>query len=308
MRKTLSDSLLFLAKEDPSLFVLTPDVGYNELEPFAAAHPERFVNVGIAEAGLISIAAGIALSGKKSVAYSISTFMPARCLEQIRVDVCYHNLPVTLIGSGAGLTYGTLGPTHHGTEDIALMRCLPNMTVIAPCDPYEFSQLLPQAIRKGSPCYIRIGRSTEPAVYGESKPEIKIGKGALVRSFGEDFAIFACGNMVFNALECLNRLNAKGKKGKLFSMHTIKPLDAELVAQASAKMPVITMEEHSIIGGLGSAVAECISDEGMKNPRLLRIAVPDSFQKKVGTHDYLRKMSGLDPDSVEKRIAAFLGR
>jgi len=306
MRKALVETLIRQAENDPSLFVLSADLGYGVFEPFSKAYLDRFINVGIAEADMIGVSAGLALCGKKAVAYSISTFATSRCLEQIRLDVCYHNLSVTVIGAGAGLCYGSLGPTHHGTEDIALMRALPNMTVLAPCDRHEFSALLPLALGQNSPSYIRIGRSTEPDVY-TSQPDVQIGKGSPVKFYGDDFAILACGNMVSTALECLGRLKKRGFSGKLISMHTIKPLDSGLVAKLAAKMPIITIEEHSVIGGLGSAVAECISDSGIPGARLKRIAIPDSFQKKVGTHLYLRKQSGLDPDSIEKTVIGFLG-
>ena len=308
MRKALVETLLRKAKQDPSLFVLSADLGYSVFEPFAEAHPSRFINVGIAEADMIGISAGLALSGKKAVAYSIATFATARCLEQIRLDVCYHNLPVTIIGAGAGLCYGSLGPTHHGTEDIALMRALPNMTVLAPCDRHEFSALLPLAIEQGSPAYIRIGRATEPDVYTKENPTVQIGKGSPIQSYGDDFAILACGNMVGTALECLGRLKKRGFSGRLVSMHTIKPLDSGLVEKLARKMPIITIEEHSIIGGLGSAVAECLADSGILGARLKRIAIPDSFQKQVGTHSYLRMKSGLDLDSIEKAALDFLGQ
>jgi len=187
------------------------------------------------------------------------------------------------------------------------MRALPNMTVLAPCDRHEFSALLPLALKLGSPSYIRIGRATEPDVY-PSMPDVQIGKGSQVKSYGDDFAILACGNMAFTALECLGRLEKRGLPGKLISMHTIKPLDCGLVESLAGKMPIITLEEHSIIGGLGSAVAECLSDSGAIGARLKRIALPDTFQKQVGTHAYLRKKNGLDPDSIEKAALDFLGQ
>jgi len=306
MRKALVETLIGVASKDPTLFVLSADLGYGVFEQFSKEHPGRFINTGIAEADMIGVAAGLALSGKKAVAYSIATFATARCLEQVRLDACYHNLPITIIGTGAGLCYGTLGPTHHGTEDIALMRATPNMAVLAPCDRHELAALLLLAIKQGTPAYIRIGRSTEPDVYS-TRPDVQIGKGSEVKSFGDDFALLACGNMASTGLECISRLEKKGFSGKLISMHTIKPLDSNLVSSLAGKMPIITLEEHSIIGGLGSAVAECISDSGVGRARLLRIAIPDSFQKKVGSHAYLRAQSGLDIDSVEKAVLGFLG-
>jgi transketolase len=303
MRKTFVSFLLEEASTNPGLMVVTADLGYSVFEPFVEAHPKQFVNVGIAEADMIGVAAGLAMCGKLPVAYSITPFISVRCLEQVRVDICSHNLPAILVGAGAGLCYGALGPTHHGTEDLALMRAMPNMTVLAPCDQHELSSLLRQAARLGSPVYMRIGRATEPAVYESQKPEITLGKAAKVEEFGNDFAIISCGNAVFSSLQALQSLKSAGKKGVLYSMHTIKPLDEELAISLAEKMPIFTVEEHSIVGGLGSAVVECLADAGCTSHTIKRIALPDSFQKRVGTHDFLRKVNGIDAESIAKKIA-----
>ena len=305
MRKTFVKTLLELGESHPELMVVTADLGYSVFEPFMAKMPSQYLNVGIAEADMIGISAGLATCGKRPIAYSITPFISIRALEQVRMDVCYHELPVLLIGTGAGLCYGTLGPTHHGTEDIALMRAMPNMTVLAPCDPYELEHLLRQAFEAKKPAYMRIGRSVEPAVYGEKKPKIRIGKGSLVAEYGNDFAIIACGNMVWTGLQALELLKKQGLNGTLVSMHTIKPLDSELVLHLAGQMPLVSLEEHTLIGGLGSAIAELLADSQAPQ-KLLRIGLPDAFQKKVGTHDYLRKVNGLDPEPVGKRIGKFL--
>jgi transketolase len=303
MRKAFVKALLEEAEGNPNLMVLTADLGYSVFEDFAKKHKDRFVNMGIAEANMVGVAAGLAMCGKLPVAYSITPFITARPLEQVRVDVCYHNLPVLLVGTGAGLYYGTLGPTHHGTEDLALMRAMPNMTVLAPCGPYELGALVKQALRLGAPAYIRIGGSAEPEAHeGEKKPGIAIGKGAKVEELGGDFAILACDSAVFPALQALRSLSGLGKKGLLYSMHTIKPLDKKLVLSLGQEMPIFTIEEHSVVGGLGSAVLECLSDAGKTRHRVFRIALPDAFQKQVGTRDYLRKANGLDSESIKNRI------
>ena len=306
MRKTLVKTIFSLLEKDPGVVLVTADLGYSVFEPIIDKKLGNFVNVGIAEANMIGVCAGLALCGKRPIAYSITPFITIRDLEQVRVDVCYHNLPVILVGAGAGLCYGSLGPTHHGTEDLALMRAMPNIAVLAPCDPHELEALLLQAYSRAGPAYIRIGRATEPEVYtGDKKPEIALGKGVVVKEYGKDFALIACGNMVHTGMQALEALKKRGKKGTLVSMHTIKPLDSQLVARLASGMPLVTLEEHTIIGGLGSAVSECLTDSG-KCQKLLRIALPDSFQKKVGTHDFLRKASGIDPESVQRRIIEFL--
>ncbi|MBM3229850.1 hypothetical protein FJZ26_05440 [Candidatus Parvarchaeota archaeon] len=303
MRKTFVKTLLELASKDKNTMVVTADLGYSVFEPFMEQYPNNYLNVGVAEANMIGVCAGLALAGKKPIAYSITPFIALRDLEQVRIDVCYHNLPIILVASGAGLCYGSLGPTHHGTEDIAAMRMMPNMTVTAPADPYELGELFTQGYRLNAPFYMRIGRSTEPSVHGEdSKPQIKLGKGVTVRDYGGAFALIACGNMVYTGLKALEALHEKGLGGKLISMHTIKPLDASLVQSLGEKMPVFTLEEHSIMGGLGSAVAECLADANIKPAAFRRFALADSFQKKVGTHEYLRKLNGLDVPTISDQI------
>lgn len=306
MRKTLVKTIFSLLEKDPGVMLVTADLGYSVFEPIVQQKPENFLNVGIAEANMIGISAGLALCGKRPIAYSITPFITIRDLEQVRVDVCYHNQPVILVGAGAGLCYGTLGPTHHGTEDIALMRAMPNMAVLAPCDPHELEALLLQAYSRAGPAYIRIGRATEPAVYTEEKkPEVKLGKGIVVREYGKDFALIACGNMVWVGLQAVECLKQQGIRGTLVSMHTVKPIDSELIASLALQSPIATLEEHTIMGGLGSTVSECLTDS-LSSQKLLRIALPDAFQKKVGTHDFLRKQNGIDPDSVARRISDFV--
>jgi len=306
MRKTLVRTIFSLLEKDPGVVLVTADLGYSVFEPLAAQKPGNIINVGIAEANMIGVSSGLALCGKRPIAYSITPFIAIRDLEQVRVDVCYHNQPVIMVGAGAGLCYGSLGPTHHGTEDIALMRAMPNIAVLAPCDPHELEALLLQAYSRAGPAYIRIGRATEPAVYtDEKKPAVQLGKGIVVKEYGQGFALIACGNMVHVGLQALEKLHQQGIDGKLVSMHTIKPLDAALVASLAATSPIATLEEHTIIGGLGSAVAESLADQGIRAP-LLRIAIPDTFQKKVGTHDFLRKQNRIDPDSVASRISELI--
>lgn len=303
MRKTLVNALLSISAKDPELMVVTADLGYSVFEPFIAARPKNYLNVGIAEQNMVGVCAGLALSGKRPIAYSITPFITLRVLEQIKLDVCYHNLPVILIGSGAGLCYGSLGPTHHGSDDLAHMRAIPNMNVIAPADPVELGQLFEQAYGLGKPLYMRIGRSTEPAVHSpDNPPKIKFGESTLVKDFGSDFALLACGNMVWVGLQALERLNSKGIKGRLYSVHTIKPIDSKLLDRLGGNIPVITLEEHTIVGGLGTSVAEYFMDNGIRPAKFKRIAIPDVFQKKVGSHEFLRKLNGISIDGVESAI------
>lgn len=299
------DKLLGFAARYPELMVLTGDLGYAVFEPFIKEFPDKFINVGIAEQNMIGMGAGLALSGKKVFVYSITPFATARPMEQIRMDICYHKLQVRIIGTGAGLSYGTLGPSHHGTEDLALMRSMPNMTVTAPADRFELAQIMEAGMEMDGPLYIRMGRSKEPDIHA-AEPKLEIGKGIEVCSKGDDFAIIACGNMVWTAVEAAKKLGALGKNGRVISMHTIKPIDGRLVLKLGKAMPIFTLEEHSVVGGLGSAVAECLADASVAPVCFERIALPDAFQQKVGTHDYLRGVNGLVPDKVASRIASRL--
>ncbi|VVB57153.1 1-deoxy-D-xylulose-5-phosphate synthase [uncultured archaeon] len=302
MRQTFVSKLLDFAVRYPELMVVSGDLGYSVFEPFMAQRAGQFLNVGIAEQDMIGISAGLALSGKKVFAYSITPFSTVRPLEQIRMDVCYHNLPVRIIGTGAGLSYGTLGPSHHGTEDLALMRAMPNMVVCAPADKHELAALMDFSMRHAGPLYMRIGRASEPDVH-KAAPTLKFGEGLCVLNEGNDFAILACGNMVFNSMEAARLLTAKGKRGQVYSMPFVKPLDSALVLKLGARLPLFTVEEHSIMGGLGSAVAEALADGGVKPPAFQRFALPDAFQKKVGKHDYLRQLNGLTAPQIAASIA-----
>lgn len=306
MRQTLVEKLMSYANSRPDLMVLSADLGYSVFEPLMQAHPDKFINIGIAEQNMMGAAAGLALCGKTVFAYSITPFATLRPLEQIRLDICYQNLPVRIIGAGAGLSYGTLGPTHHGTEDIAAMRLLPDMSVCAPADRFELAKIMDASMNEISgPMYIRIGRAKESDVH-KSAPALKIGKGISVFDEGNDFAIISCGNMVHPSIEAARSLHLQGKSGKVISMHTIKPLDAHLVVSLAKDMPIITVEEHTIIGGLGSAVAELLLDENIAPPAFLRIALPDKFQKIVGRHDFLRQANGISSQDITKRIVCLL--
>jgi len=301
MRQTFVQKLMDLASKNSNLMIITGDLGYSVFEPIMQKYPNNFLNVGIAEQNMIGIAAGMALSKKRVYVYSITPFSTARPLDQIRMDVCYHNLPVTIIGTGAGLSYGTLGPSHHGTEDLALMRALPNMVVCAPADKFEFSKLMDISSNSKSPMYMRIGRSKEPDVY-MAVPNLKIGKALSVFDEGNDFAILACGNMVHNSIKSAKLLGEKGKKGKVYSMHTLKPIDEKLIISLAKKMPIFTCEEHSIIGGLASAVSETLAKNSLCPKKYHNFALPDAFQKKIGSHDFLRLQNGLDVNSIANKI------
>lgn len=305
MRQAFVNQITELAIQDKNIVLLTADLGFMVFDDFAQKFPKQFFNVGIAESNMIGVATGLAMNGKKVFAYSISNFTVFRPFEQIRNDICHHNVPVTLVGSGAGLSYSYDGLTHYGLEDITLMRSLPNMTIICPADAVEVGWAVKKAVSLQSPVYIRIGKRGEPVI-NKSASHLKIGKGVWLKE-GNDFVIIATGNMVFNALEAAAKLEAQGLRGGVVNFHTIKPLDRKLLEQLACETKfLITIEEHVIYGGLGSAVAEVISQIPNRQAQLLILGVKDHSLHKVGSQMYLRHILGLSPDKISSAIRKFV--
>jgi transketolase len=250
---------------------------------------------------MTGVAAGLALAGKIVFTYSIANFPTLRCLEQIRNDVCYHNANVKIVAVGAGLAYGALGASHHATEDVAILRALPNMVVVAPGDRLETEQATAAMARHPGPCYLRLGRAGEPAVH--QRLEFTLGKAVRLRG-GSDLSLIATGGMLPVAAEVARRLERDGLAAGLWSMPTLKPLDVEAVREAAVSGLVFTLEEHSEIGGLGSAVAAVLCEAGYSGA-FRRIALPDAFAPCAGSAEYLRRLSGLDVESVLGRVHRF---
>jgi transketolase len=296
MRSTFVDCLIRQARNDERIFLITPDVGFSVLERFAEEFPERYLNVGIAEQNAIGVAAGLALSGRRPYVYSMVPFVTMRCFEQVRVDVAYMKTNVVLVGIGGGLTYGPAGATHHAIEDIAIMRALPNMTVCAPGDPIEARALLEQSFDHEGPIYIRLGRNGEPTIHGDNA-RIELGRAVRITD-GSDLALISTGNTLELAGRVVHALQEMGCRATLLSMSTIKPFDREAVMALLDKgMPIVTIEEHSIIGGLGSAVAEIIAENG-RGVRFRRIGLPDEYSHTVGSQEYLRNHFGLNLEKI----------
>ena len=300
MRDAFVKTLIKEAEKDKKIFLLTGDLGFTVFEEFRDKFPERFINVGVAEQNMMAMAAGLALSGKTVFAYSIATFATMRAFEQIRNDISVHRAAVTVVGSGAGLCYGHAGITHHAIEDLSLMRAIPGMTILCPADPFETVWATRQAIKLKKPVYLRLGKKGEPVIY-QKTPKLRLGKGRILRK-GKDIAILGIGNLVFNALQTARILSQKNIQAAVVSIHTLKPIDADLVRKFSQKFPfLITIEEHNIIGGLGSAVAEVLAEEKQK-ARLVRLGIPDRFVYKIGSQDFLREKLGLTPEQIAEKI------
>ena len=301
MRNAFADELTRIGKLDPRLVMLSGDIGNKLFDKFKAAHPNRFINCGVAEQNMTGFAAGLAMSGLRPVTYTITPFVTTRCLEQIRTDAAYHDLPVTIVSVGAGLAYAGLGPTHHSCEDIAFLRAIPNMIVLCPGDAWEVRAALQQVLKQDKPAYIRMGKKGEPLIHS-AIPDFKIGKALPIKS-GEKIALLSTGNMLGEAIEAGKILDAIGHSTEVVSFHTVKPLDEDYLNWAFEKFSIVaTIEEHSLIGGFGSAVAEWVVDNRVQIKNFVRFGTPDNFFKKSGQQEFARKELGLTGQAIAHRI------
>lgn len=305
MRNAFADEITTLADRDKRIVLLSGDIGNNLFNRFRERHPRRFFNCGIAEADMTGVAAGMALCGLRPVTYTIAAFNPGRCAEQIRLDVCMHNLPVVIVGTGAGLSYASLGPTHHALEDIAWMRALPNMSIVCPGDAVETRLALRAALDWNGPVYLRLGKKNEPVVH-QTPPEFRIGRGIILRE-GSDACLLSVGAMLPVALGAADALATQGIACGVVSLHTVKPLDADLLTRLFAFCHcVAVVEEHVAAGGAWSAVAEWMAENGVSGCRLLRFGTPDAFFTEGGGQDWARQRMGLQADLIADKIRAYL--
>lgn len=299
MRNAFVTTLVEAARKDASIYLITPDLGFAVLEPFAEEFPERFLNCGIAEQNAIGMAAGLALNGMKPYVYSIIPFAVSRPYEQIKVDVAYMQTNVKIVGVGAGFAYGPAGATHHALDDIAIMRTLPNMAVVTPGSVNEARELVRYSTCHTGPMYIRLARRGEP----DYAYPVDFGKFARVAE-GADACIIATSNMLERAVALVEEARREGRHYTLLSAHTIKPLDIEALHREIARgIPLITLEAHNIYGGLSSAVAEVIAASG-RGVRFMPIAVPDRFSHSIGSQSYIEERMGFH--DLKGRIAAFV--
>lgn len=304
MRNAFAEELTLLAQEDPRLVLLSGDIGNKLFDKFKAVDESRFYNCGVAEANMMGVAAGLALNGLRPFVYTITPFTTTRCFEQIRVDVCYHHAPVVIVGTGSGLSYAELGPTHHSLEDMAILRTLPGMRVLAPCDSTELRLALRAVLQDNSPTYIRIGKKGEPAIH-PTPPAFKLGEAIVLRP-GKDVALLCAGNMMAETLKAADVLSAEGVGAEVVSFHTVKPLDEKYLQAASARFGLVaTVEEHSRIGGFGSAVSEWCAAHNSPL-RQLSFGTDDVFMHEVGSQNYARAKFGLTAEAIAARVSAAL--
>ena len=301
MRTAIIKRLGELAQLDDKIALITGDSGYSVVEPFIEKYPERCFNLGINEQAMASIAAGMALEGYKVYVYGIGNFPTLRCLEQIRNDICYHNLNVKILATGGGFAYGQLGMSHHATEEIAAMKPFENMRLYMPADPKEAVGALDVLYNYCGPGYIRLGRGHDEKIYKEGN---KIDVTKAVKFFDScDINIFASGTILAEAVKAVKELREKGIMTGLYSFPCVKPIDTETISHVAEKCrTIITLEEHSIIGGFGSSVAETVSGMEGRRAHVIRMGLEDKFTEVVGSQDYLRKCYGISSDSLVKRI------
>lgn len=304
MRKTCLDMVHELAKRDERVVFVGSDLSPGLLDGMRQEMPDRWYMEGVSEANLIGLAAGLAMEGYIPYVNTIATFITRRCYEQVAVDLCLHELPVRLIGNGGGLVYAPLGPTHMAVEDIALMRALPRMTVVAPSDAEEMRRFMSVTPDWPGPLYIRLGKGGDPVIE-ELDRDFRIGR-AIALDEPSDVALIATGVMTGRARDAAALLRRQGVSAGVCHLHTVKPLDEEAVLGLARRARLlVTVEEHSLIGGLGSAVTELLVDrlEGVL-PAILRLGLPDSFTSDYGSQDSLLEQFGLQPPQIAERVAA----
>lgn len=302
MRDAFLKSLSSLAKIDKNIILLTGDLGFGVFEEFEECFPKQFINVGVAEQNMTGVATGLALEGKKVFTYSIGNFPTLRCLEQIRNDAGYHDANITIVASGGGFSYGALGMSHHCTEDIAILRALPNMTVVAPCTVWEAGEATKSFVSHPGVGYLRLDKTHGSDNDGLIGGKFEIGLSRCIRE-GNDITLITTGGILSEANKAANIIMDKGVNCRVLSFHSVKPIDIEAIEKAATETNgIITIEEHNIVGGLGSAVSEVCMDLGLMPKKFKRIGLNDVYSSVVGSQDYLREFYKMDSTAIEDAI------
>lgn len=305
MRDAFTRALMREAAKDPKLTLVTGDLGFGVLKPFWETYPDQFVNAGIAEQGMTGLAAGLAMTGRTVLTYSIGNFPTLRCIEQIRNDCAYHNANVKVVCVGGGFVYGSLGMSHHATEDMAILRALPGVTVFTPGDPHEVEAIVPVMLNTPGTCYLRLGRGGEPYLHG-GPIEGYTAPRALTLREGKDVALLSAGGILTQTVGAAKLLEEQGVSAEVVSFPCLKPIDREKLIELSRRFRhIVTVEEHSIVGGFGSAVCEVIAEAGA-NCRVHRIGMEDVYSTIVGTQQYLRGEYRMDDKAICERTLDWL--
>ena len=307
MRDAFVRALMREAAADDRITLITGDLGFGVLKPFWETYPKQFINAGIAEQGMTSMASGLARTGRTVLTYSIGNFPTLRCLEQIRNDCAYHEANVKVVCVGGGFVYGSLGMSHHATEDMAVIRALPGVTVFTPGDPAEVEAVVPEMLRTPGTCYLRLGRGGEPTLHTKPIEGWRLPQALTLRE-GGDVALLSAGGILTQTVSAAEKLAAQGVRAEVVSFPSIKPIDREKILELAKRFPLlVTVEEHTVVGGFGSAVAEVVADEGLPC-RVKRIGMPDIYSSIVGTQQYLRGVYGMDDEAICKKALEWLKR
>jgi transketolase len=306
MRKTYVKTMTEEAERNKDIFQFVADIGTFTFDEFREKHGDRFVNVGISEANMVGMAAGYALNGKKPFIYTIAPFLAARSFEQIRVNLCYQNVDVKVVGCGSGYQYAQLGCAHHATDDMSTMSCLPNMTVISPADQADVRNAVQALAREHvGPAYMRVARDKEPAINPEGY-KFEIGKAVTVRD-GTDFTLIGTGTALKNVMDAHELLKKDGIEARVLNMHTVKPIDQEAILKASEETGgIVTVEEHTVRGGMGSAVAEVLAENSNGVP-FKRMGIQDIFCREYGKVSDLDKVCELTPEHISDTVKRLYG-
>ena len=303
MRDAFLDKLTELAAADKDVVLLTADLGFGVFENFESKFPGQYFNAGVAEQNMTGLAAGLALEGKKVITYSIANFPTLRCLEQIRNDGCYHDLNITIVASGGGFSYGSLGMSHHATEDIAILRALPAMSVVAPGTAWEASEAIEALVKGDGVGYLRLDKTVADE---NSTLLFFLGRSIRYRE-GADVTLLSTGGILRDTIQAAELLQELGIDAGVVSMYSIKPIDKDaIIAAANETGGIVTIEEHNIDGGLGSAVAEVCMDSGFIPKKFLRIGLDNQYSSIVGSQDYLKAHYQMDATAIVQRIKMLL--
>lgn len=309
MRDTFVRTLIEEAKNNKNIELITGDLGFGVLKPYFEQLPNQFTNAGIAEQSMTGIAAGMALCGKTVFTYSIGNFPTLRCIEQIRNDCAYHHVNVKIVCVGGGFVYGSLGMSHQATEDIAIMRALPDVTVVCPGDLVEAAEATKAIANMPGTAYLRLGRGGEKRVHNKID-NFQIGKAIKIQDAkeycGKKIALFSTGAILDEATEAVKMLEEAGIGVEEYSFHTVKPIDKDVILDCASRYDyIVTVEEHNIIGGFASAVSEVLSDSDQK-ARLIKIGLNDEYCSKVGNQKYLRNEYGMTSEKIISKIKGII--
>jgi len=301
MRDAFIKRLTALAERDPRVMLITGDLGFGVLDDFARRFPRQFLNAGVAEQNMTGLATGLALEGHIVFTYSIANFVFMRCLEQIRNDAAYHDCNVNVVAVGAGFSYGALGISHHATEDLAIMRALPGLTVVSPGDDWEAAEATESIARKSGTSYLRLDRAGAGSTHREGEPYV-LGKARQLRE-GYDVTLVATGGILDEALKASTELARHRIQSRVLSIHTVKPLDEQSLIRAARETGgIVTIEEHTVVGGLGAAVAEVLLENNAAPGFFYRVGLRDQFSSVVGSQAYLRQSFGLTAESIVSKV------